>query len=322
LISKPALENTYTTICLNLKEKGDVTAAAKAMLLESDEARYLGKLPVGSAIVKLQARWVKPFLVTFPLFSISKGTVTDAQVHEQFLESLDVETVAGIMKEAVDATLRLAQSILPAKAAPPRPAVSLNEQELSLLKDVAEFPVSPVTERYARLGLNPNEGNPLVSGLVEQGLLASASIPTRGSHIRLLGLATAGRSLLGLPEETDRHGSLEHRYWVETLWQALKDSGFSAEKEARLGEGKAVDLLASLNDMEIAIEVETGKSDWQGNVRKCLEGGMNQVIVVPTRAAVFRRMKAAGEQESAKGRVHIISPDRVPEFVRMLAGKS
>src|SRR5262249_36802097 len=69
-ISKPALENSYATIAMNLKEEGDVTAAAKAMLLDTDQKKYLGHLGVGWGIVKLQARWTHPFLVQFPRFEV------------------------------------------------------------------------------------------------------------------------------------------------------------------------------------------------------------------------------------------------------------
>ncbi|NIO27736.1 MAG: hypothetical protein GTO29_04180 [Candidatus Latescibacteria bacterium] len=66
LVSRPALGNTYTTICLNLKEATDVRAASDAMLLKDDQREYLGHLPVGQGIVKLQDRWTRPFLVDFP----------------------------------------------------------------------------------------------------------------------------------------------------------------------------------------------------------------------------------------------------------------
>lgn len=151
LISKPALENSFTTICLNLKEKGDVTAAAKAMLLESDEAKHLGRMPVGWGIVKLQARWVKPFLVRFPLFQIRKGTVTDREVTERYFSRLPAETAGRMMNQAAQAATRLVDS---QPRAPPEPNQP-TEEELALLKDVNEFPSSKITERYQRLGLNP-----------------------------------------------------------------------------------------------------------------------------------------------------------------------
>lgn len=157
LISKPALENTYTTVCLNLKEQGDVTAATKAMLLEPGEARHLGRLPVGWGIVKLQARWPKPFLVQFPLFPVQKGTVTDRQVHERYADALGVQDAARMLRDGFDAVCRLAEDVLrrpgsPAagsaceEAAPVIPELAvptLAEDEERLLRDVLEQPFRP-----------------------------------------------------------------------------------------------------------------------------------------------------------------------------------
>lgn len=291
LISKPALENSYTTICMNLKEKGDVTAAAKAMLLESDEARYLGRLPVGGGIVKLQARWVKPFLVKFPLFSIKKGTATDGQVNERYLKSLDVESAARMMKQSVEATVRLVKGASIKVESRSQKDRSLTPEDTELLLDVDNHPVSTVTERYSRLGLNPKKGTALVRTLIDRGLLTAHSVPIPGSHVRILQLSPSAREALELPAETDRHGGPEHRYWVEKIAEEIQEAGIAVEKEASLGEGKTVDLLVINGSQKIGIEVETGNSDWKGNVQKCLDAGIDQVVVAGTRAGLCRTIE-------------------------------
>ena len=295
LISKPALENSFTTITMNLKEKGDVTAAAKAMLLESDEARYLGRLPVGSAVVKLQARWVKPFLVRFPLFRIRKGVVTDYEVHERYKDSLDAKTAARMIKDGADSLVRLAyQTVLKRDRRENKRTeekVEFDDEARALLKDVQEHPSSNITERYFRLGLSAKRGTKLVARLESQGLAESTSVPVPGSHVRVLTLTGKGRELLGLPtEDTNRRGGPEHLYWIERIYLELKEAGIKVEKEAPIGEGKTVDLLVTRGGKRIAIEVETGKSDWRGNVRKCLEAGLDQVLVSPTRPSATKGM--------------------------------
>jgi hypothetical protein len=67
LISIPALGNTYCTSTFNLKHKADITNAANYVLLENEKKKYLGKLPIGYATVKLQGRWFEPFLIKMPL---------------------------------------------------------------------------------------------------------------------------------------------------------------------------------------------------------------------------------------------------------------
>jgi len=66
-------------------------------------------------------------------------------------------------------------------------------------------------------------------------------------------------------------------------------SGGAAE-EAPLGGGKAVDILAVKNGKRIAFEIETGKSDAAANVQKCLDGGIDKVVVVATSLHTYKRL--------------------------------
>lgn len=80
LISLPSLGNSYCTIAMNLKHGTDVRAIGKAMLLAPEQQDYLGRLDVGTGIVKLQGRWQQPFVVSFPCAPITKGTITDGDL--------------------------------------------------------------------------------------------------------------------------------------------------------------------------------------------------------------------------------------------------
>ena len=77
LISKPVLGNTYTSFAMNLKHRGDIAMIQDSLLLNSEQAGYLGRLEVGWSIVRLQGRWFWPFLVKFPLVTFEKGSVTN-----------------------------------------------------------------------------------------------------------------------------------------------------------------------------------------------------------------------------------------------------
>ena len=80
LISKPALGNTYCTIAMNLKHRGDTRMVADCLHLDSEQTEHLTRLPVGYAVVKLQDRYFRPFLVKFPLMKVTKGAVTDDMI--------------------------------------------------------------------------------------------------------------------------------------------------------------------------------------------------------------------------------------------------
>jgi len=310
LISKPALENSFTTIGMNLKEKGDVTAAAKAMLLES-EARFLGHLAVGQGIVKLQARWTKPFLVEFPHFYVPKGTVTDAQVSARFADSLNVETAARLMKQGVDALVRLFDDTFPGarvaanqNAATIKEPASLTPEERSILQDVTDHPTSTVTERYARLRTRAETGTQLIAALVERGMLHDSTLSINGSHLRLLSLTPTGRSILGLPPETGRLGGSVHRFWVDSFVKALRAKGLRAEVEAPL-DGHAADIVTEVRGERVAIEVETGRSDWRANVDKCLRA-VDSVIIAATSAELLEEMRSEDLAQDIRAGVKVL----------------
>lgn len=317
LLSKPALENTFTTIAMNLKEKGDVTAAAKAMLLEPDEARYLGHLPVGGGIVKLQARWTRPFLARFPLLKVRKGDVTDARVRQRWE---GVEDPAAREKEVHGNS---AQDAVPDAVASRSSENEVTGDLAELLKDVRDVPLCRITERYARLGLNPKQGKRTVSELVRLGYLTAVDVPYGGTYLRLLDLTAPARRALELPEESPRHGGVEHRFWIETLWKALDGlENVIASKEYGVGDGKTVDLMATeRGGRKTAIEIETGKSDWEANVRKCLGARIDRILVAVTRASVFKEISAALAASEFPDSVKVVRAEEFLRRVREHAGR-
>lgn len=82
--------------------------------------------------------------------------------------------------------------------------------------------------------------------------------------------------------ESNRHGGVEHRYWVRHLADQLRLNGYKVQEEVPVGSGKTIDLVASRDGKRIAFEIETGKSDAAANVRKCLDAGMDRVVSVAT----------------------------------------
>lgn len=322
LISKPALENTYTTICMNLKEKGDVTAAAKAMLLEPGEARLLGALPVGTGVVKLQGRWPRPFQARFPLFQLQKGTVTDQEVRDRFLENLGVEGVARAMRDGSSSLARVVQEIIPTRRLTIKGKFSPLGQPLSvegrdLLQDIKDHPIDPVTARYNRLGWTPVQGTGVVKQCLDDGFLASTSIPLPGTHVRFLELTEAGLEAIGLAkQQPERWGGPEHRFWVETTARGLQSQGVQVEKEHPLGEGKTVDLLATIQGRRVGIEIETGKSDWKGNALKCLEADLDHVVLAGTRARIVNQMKSELGDCQENGMLSVMAAWEVVKFLK------
>jgi hypothetical protein len=185
MISLPALGNTHATLCLNLKHSKDVSAMGQAMLLDPKEREILGTLEVGKAVVKLQGRGTKPFLIEIPQFSLKKGLFSDEEVARRMGRLNPVVAQARTVEEAVQ----------PATAPD-----SIQDEEgidglaMAFLHDVAEFPESGVANRYKRLGISVRQGQKLKARLVEEGLIEEALETTESGSLRVI-------RLTGIPTE-------------------------------------------------------------------------------------------------------------------------
>jgi Holliday junction resolvase len=99
----------------------------------------------------------------------------------------------------------------------------------------------------------------------------------------VLYLTEKGRQALGIPESPSaREGGPVHRYWKHRLAEHLRDCGYAVQEEAPIGGGHTVDLLATRDGKRIAFEIETGASDAEANVKKCLKHGFDRVVAVAT----------------------------------------
>jgi hypothetical protein len=303
LISKPALGNTYTTFAMNLKHRGDIAMIQDSLLLDSEQASYLGRLEVGWAIVRLQGRWFWPFLVKLPLVTFEKGSITDTRLSE-ITKQKDISCLLSqyggfssviLAQEGISSPKKAQEEgILPSLSEAKKGrledkkemcAIRLTTQERDFLMDVWQNPTSSVTERYCRLCFSSCVGNKLQISLLRSSLIFSSVVILPRGRIKILTLTDKGKRVLGINQDkSDRHGGPEHRYWVRTIADHLKTQGFKVTEEAPIGKGKTIDLMATRDGKQVAFEVETGKSDASANIQKCLSMGIEKVIVVATSA--------------------------------------
>ncbi|HUU16303.1 MAG TPA: DUF87 domain-containing protein [Sedimentisphaerales bacterium] len=312
LISKPALGNTYTTFAMNLKHRGDIAMIQDSLLLNSEQAGYLGRLEVGWSIVRLQGRWFWPFLVKFPLVKFEKGSVTDERLRKiTNQKQKDFSCLLGdyggyssaIMTRGGISSPKSTKDddILPILSEAKRGgikdknekcAIRLTTQERDFLMDVWKHPTSSVTSRYHRLSFSSCFGNKLQNSLFNSDFISSSIVILPRGRIKILTLTEKGEKVLGIkPGKSDRHGGPEHRYWVRTIADYLKTQGLKVTEEAAVGEGKTIDILAVKDGQKIAFEIETGKSDVAANVKKCLNMGIDRIIVVTTSSAAYKKIR-------------------------------
>jgi len=75
-LSNSILANTNCKICFNLGNGKDMITMARSMNLTSQEMRYIDKLKVGEAIVKMKERFTEPVHVKVPLVPIKKENMS------------------------------------------------------------------------------------------------------------------------------------------------------------------------------------------------------------------------------------------------------
>ena len=184
-ISLYALGNTYCTICMNLKHKTDINAVAQCLLLDK-EKDLLGSLEVGEAIVKLQGRIARPFMIKVPQFHIQKGSVTDDMVRQHMhISELPAEPITAVPKPIVATGVSIASR------------ADANNLIIKFLADIRENPDSGIVARYKRLELSVRQGQKLRAKALELCLVEQRTQATSTGRQTLIQLTQKGIAILG-----------------------------------------------------------------------------------------------------------------------------
>jgi hypothetical protein len=253
-------------------------------------------LPVGQAIVKLQDRWRRPFLVQIPLVPVRKGLVTD-EVLEGFVRG---SVTARGLRRAVDRKFGRMPHGLTDEA--------LDQDALNVVDDVLKYQDDSLRVRYKRLRLSVDKGTNLKSHLVENGVLEEQDVKVGRTRKVLLRVTPAARAKLGLDKHAGR-GSIAHEYWKRFYAAFFRENGYQVELEAPRNGGR-VDVAGRKGGKSIAIEIETGKSDVVWNVQQDLLSRFSSVLVVATDEGALDRV----ERQLAKA--GLIVPKRIKVVLR------
>lgn len=189
-IPVPVLGNAYAAICFNLKHRSDVSAISQAMLLQDEEKDVLGNLQVGQAVVRLQGRSARPFMIAVEEFPINKGAITDAKVM-QHMTDLGLLSVRQQIQQEVFVHTHAVDERMPQQASP-EPSPAPVDASMLFLFDVRQYPNSGIAQRYHRLGLSVRQGQKLKQHLVQQGLLFEQVELTSRGKLRAVRLTEQG----------------------------------------------------------------------------------------------------------------------------------
>ncbi|MGC9335125.1 MAG: ATP-binding protein, partial [Anaerolineae bacterium] len=183
-----ALANSYATICMSMSNRADINAMSQSLLLDSGKD-ILGTLEVGQAVVKLQGRIPRPFLIAIPEFQIEKGRVTDEQIRAYMQERLsELETEDPLLEQIVSDE---GQDVVKKE-----PDDAVGQLELAFLEDLLDWPDSGVAARYRRLGLSVRQGQKLKAQLAKEGLVEEGLEHTSTGRRRVVRLTKKGAQVL------------------------------------------------------------------------------------------------------------------------------
>jgi DNA-binding MarR family transcriptional regulator len=239
--------------------------------------------------VKLQGRFFKPFLVRFPLFPIKKGIVSDDEIRAKS-DGYQAESAVVRAGKEINRLIRTVEGLVNKE----EKEVVLIEEERNFLIDIAKNPISGVVARYQRLGINRYQGNKIQASLIEKGLISWRPVSTKKGRIKVLVLTDRGKKVIPdvkIEKIFHKAGSWEHEYWKFRVGEYYRKRGYKVTFECKIGEGKSVDLVAEKDGKRIALEIETGKSDTIYNIRKDLEAGFDDVVVVAIGRNIERKIR-------------------------------
>jgi hypothetical protein len=283
LMSRTVLANCYTNIFLNLSSVADQTLAASVCLLDADDRRYFSMLPIGQAICKLQGRYTNAFLMEIPWIQFTKGAVNDAQLARYSALNRSRKSGSGRNTPLPGYFGQVPQ--VPALFNSP-----LNNESFRLLWDIQNQPLDGVKIRYKRLNLSIGKGNRIKQQLIEQGWLHSQTVDLGQTRKVILGLTQQARDVLDIQNPQSGYGSLLHRYWQHYTAQRLREQGYQVTVEAPRLSGNT-DIATQKEGRKIALEIETGLSDFLQNIRQNLLARYDTIIIIATDKPAYEKIE-------------------------------
>lgn len=186
-LSSFALANTYATLCMSMSNRADINAMGQSLLLDSSKD-VLGTLEVGQAVVKLQGRIPRPFLISIPEFEIQKGRVTDEHIRyymkhkiSRFYAESGLSNIEAMGKENFTEN---------------NTDDSSDCLDIVFLQDAVDYPESEVAARYKRLGLSGRQGQKLKIHLLKENVIEEHLERTSTGRRMIVRLTEKGERLL------------------------------------------------------------------------------------------------------------------------------
>ena len=330
------LGNCHTQIYLGLQHADDIRTARKSLFLKYDEESYPNMLNVGECIVKIKNR-VEPCLAKVPLVPIKKGVIDDSwlKIHSlsRHFSQYAWEGSTGSanylkLKNSVNRILLNSEAVnkggysatpfqqnkgfssskkfkkIPKYSQNKTVNIRENKRENTLeseanklLEDIFLNPFSGISQRYKRLNFSGYFGNRLKSELIRERCIVPRVIVSNKYRLMLFDLTNKGKMVLrdlGFEISNAKEG-IVHKFWKNKIAEFYENKGFKVLIEEPVN-GRA-DIIVLSNGKKVSVEIETGKSDFVFNIRKCLKVGFDEVICVATSRNVEGKIREELDRE-------------------------
>jgi len=287
--------NMNSKISFSLSTSRDITAMARAMNLGNIEARYLGMLDTGQAIINVKQRYHDSFVLK-PYYTQIEESMTDSDLREA-------------MKPYKDEHVQISDlNAYSSNSNSPRSNDSLLPPEKILLANIIEKPLLGVDKRTKILGIHSSEMSQIHNSLEEKGIINTFTVDKKKlMELTSFGRYTAKEEGFDIPERQTR-GGIEHYYWIDQVSQMLVKHEFQP-----LFEKFDIDITDLEN--KIGIEIETGKSDIKKNLKKLSDSPFtNRYILSTTRPVEFKIKEIAKEISSLSGKIKVMF---VADFLKL-----
>jgi hypothetical protein len=176
-----------------------------------------------------------------------------------------------------------------------------------LLIDILNYPLSSLVNRYKRLGINPRVGNEYKKIMISEGLVEPKRFITRETHILLFELTQKGKSALrelGYEVKNDNE-SLAHKFWKTKIADYYKTKGFTVLIEEHIN-GKP-DVIVVNRGRQIAVEIETGSSDFIKNISRDLKAFDETICVATDKETEEEILQSLNENKLACDKLKLTS---------------
>jgi hypothetical protein len=137
------------------------------------------------------------------------------------------------------------------------------------------------------LNFHPKPGNKYRKDIISEKCARAVKVITGTGWITLFELTKKGKMVLADLGYEFKHESegVVHKFWKHRVSEYYKRQGFDVRVEEYYLNGRP-DILVRKGDKKVAIEIETGKSDYVKNVKRALEAGFDEVVCVAVNGVV------------------------------------